>query len=66
MASELRFQFYKGNILPESDGYFVAEIGLVNGVNYFGVLVEIEINGHLYYADYIEFEYTYEGQTPEV
>ncbi len=59
-------QFYKGNILPESDGYFVAEIGLVNGVNYFGVLVEIEINGHLYYADYIEFEYTYEGQTPEV
>jgi|LGVF01.2.fsa_nt_gb hypothetical protein len=59
-------QFYKGNIIPESNGYFAAEIGLVNGVNHFGVLVEIVIDGYLYYADYVEFEYTYEGQTAVV
>jgi len=64
--SNLLFSVYKNqtlikdNILPDGD-YAIFDIPLESGVNNIGILVQVIDGDNLYYADYITFEYTYNG-----
>ena len=54
-------EVYKANISPAGDTFFTEEIDISNGENTYGVLVEMILHGYVYYTDYVEFTFIYDG-----